>query len=147
MSNTSPAAAPLWFKIAAVAAVVWGLVGVHACYSQLTLSPAQLAALPAAQRGAFAAMPAAIKIDYALAVATGLAGGMCLLLRNAWARAAFSVSLVAVIVQFGWVFLIYRGPMSTGPSVYAFPAFVAAVCGAEIWLAGVAAKRGWLGRG
>lgn len=140
-SNTPP----LWFKIAAVVAILWGLAGVYACYSQLSMSAAQLAALPAAQSDAFTAMPVFVKGAYVVAVAGGLIGGILLLMRKAPAQIAFIVSLIGVVVQFGWVFGVYQGASKLGPSSMAFSAFIAAVGVAQIWLAGLAFKRGWLG--
>ncbi len=136
---------PLWFKIAAALVILWGLAGVFACYSQLTLTPAQLAALPAAQRDAFIAMPLVVRIAYVVAVGGGLVGGILLILRRPEARMAFIASLIGVIVQFGWVFGVYQGLAKTGASALAFPAFIVLVCIVEIWLAVVGRSRGWLG--
>lgn len=145
MPDTGSNTPPLWFKIAAVVAILWGLAGVYACYSQLSMSAAQLAALPAAQSDAFTAMPVFVKGAYVVAVAGGLIGGILLLMRKAPAQIAFIVSLIGVVVQFGWVFGVYQGASKLGPSSMAFPAFIAAVGVAQIWLAGLAFKRGWLG--
>ena len=145
MPDTGPDRPPLWFKIAAVAAVLWGLAGVYACYSQLSMNAAQLAALPAAQGDAFTAMPLLVKGAYVVAVVGGLIGGMLLLVRKAPAGAAFIVSLIGIVVQFGWIFGPYQGLAKLGPSAMAFPAFVTALSVAEVWLSSPALKRGWIG--
>ena len=110
---------PFWFMIAALAAVLWGVAGAYACYSQLTLSPAQLAALPPAQADAFSTMSIAIRI-------------------------AFIVSLIGVIVQFGWLFGPYQGVAKLGPAALGFPGFIVAVGVLEILFADLALRRGWL---
>lgn len=145
MPNVSAAAVPLWFRIVAVVAILWGVAGLYACFTQLTLTPAAMAALPAAQRDAFTAMPGWAKVAYQVAVVSGFVGGVLLLMRHRQAQLAFVVSLAGVLVQFGWTFLVYGGLAKLGPSAAAFPAFLAAVCVAEIWLAGSARGRGWLG--
>ena len=135
---------PLWFTIVAGVAILWSLAGILACYSQLSMTAAQMADLPAAQRDAFTAMPAWVRSDYMMAVVAGLVGAVMLLLRRRLARAAFIVSLIGVFLQFGWVFGPYHGLDKLGPSAAAFPAFVALMCLAEIGVATVALRRGWL---
>lgn len=144
MPNAATVSVPLWFKIVAVAAILWGVAGLYACFTQLTLTPAALTALPAAQRDAFTAMPGWAKIAYQVAVVGGFVGGVLLLMRNRQAQLGFVVSLIGVIAQFGWTFLVYGGLTKLGPSALGFPAFIAAVCVAEIWFSGLALKRGWL---
>ncbi len=135
---------PRWFTLAAVASLLWGLAGAYACYSQLSLTPAQLAVMPAAQRDAFTAMPVFARAAYVAATAGGLAGAVLLLLRRRQAAAAFVLSLAGVVVQFGWVFLVFGGVQRLGPSALAFPGFILSASVAEIWLCGLAARRGWL---
>lgn len=145
MSETGAIKPPGWFWGAGVIFLLWSLAGVFACYTQLTMTPEQLAALDAPQREAFLAMPGAIKISYAAAVLSGLLGSILLLVRKALARPAFIVSLIAVIVQFGWVFGIYGGLSKFGGiSSAAFPAFIVLMAVLEIWFAGKAVRNGWL---
>ena len=144
MGSVDAAKRPFWFMIVAVLAILWGLAGVYACYSDLTTTPAQLAKLPPAQADALTAMPAAIRGAYAVATVGGLVGGVLLAARRRWARAAFVVSLLGVIVEFGWTFGPYQGLAKLGPSAATFPAFIAVVCIAEIWFAGFAQRLGWL---
>lgn len=145
MAEVRSAGSPLWFKIVAGLAILWGLAGVFACYSQLTLTPAQLAALPAAQRDAFTTMPLFVRVAYVVATFGGFLGGVLLMSRRPEARIVFIASLIGVVVQFGWVFGVYQGLTKMSPSALGFPAFIVVFCIAEIWLAGVALKRGWLG--
>jgi hypothetical protein len=136
---------PLWFKIATALVILWSLAGAFACYSQLTLTPAQLAVLPAAQRDAFIAMPLVVRIAYVIAVGGSLIGGILLILRRREARMAFVASLIGVVIQFGWVFGVYQGVAKMGTSALAFPAFIVLACIVEIWLAVTGRNRGWLG--
>ena len=77
---------------------------------------------------------------------SGLAAALALVLRSALARPLFLVSLVAVIVQFGWLFvatdiIAVRGATQVVP----FPVFIAAVALFGVWLSGHARRRGWIG--
>jgi hypothetical protein len=135
---------PVWFAVAVGAAILWSLAGAYACYSQLSLTPAQLAALPAAQAEAFTAMPLTIRGAYVLATGAGLIGATLLATRRRWAGIAFVASLAGVIVQFGWVFGPYQGVAKLGPAALGFPAFIVLIGLLEIWFAHLARKRGWL---
>lgn len=142
MSDAIQSKVPGWFWAVSVIFLLWSLAGCFACYSQLTMTAEQLAQLTPEQRDAFMAMPAAIKGAYILAVGAGLLGSILLLARKVSARPLFVLSLIAVVVQFGWVFFVYTGKLM--PNAWAFPAFIVLMAVLQIWLAGVAARRGWL---
>lgn len=135
---------PGWFWLVAVLILLWSLAGCFACYTQLTISPEDLAKLPAAQQDAWLAMTLLPKIAYVVAVLGGLIGAILLLMRSRLARLLFIVSLIGVIVQFGWFFGPYAGFQKLGASAALFPAFIVIVAAAEIWFAGYAARKGWL---
>lgn len=136
---------PSWYWVVAVLAVLWECMGCFAYLSQVTMSPADMATLPAAQRDAWLAMPSWLYGVYAIAVWIGLAGGIALLLRRRIARSLFAVSLVAIVVQFGWTFT--QTPilktMSFGEAA-GFPIFIFVIGAALLWFSGLAIKRGWL---
>jgi len=105
MADRSAARPPSWYWIAAGASTLWSLIGCAACYMQLGISEADLAKVPAAQQAIWRMMPLWAAIAYAVAVGFGLAGSLSLLVRKAWAQSLFVVSLIAVVLQFGWTFL------------------------------------------
>lgn len=135
---------PLWFTAVSIVLILWALAGVYACYTQLTLTTRQLATLPAAQRAAFSAMPLLVRTAYIVATVGGLAGATLLLARRRLARQAFIVSLAGIGIQFGWVFLVFGGLARLGPAALLFPGLIVTICLGEIWLAGLATRRGWL---
>ena len=74
-------------------------------------------------------------------------GGLALLLRDKRASLLFWISLVAIIVMFGYAFgatdlVAHKGLGKVLP----FPLFIAAVGAFSIWFAGFGARRGWSGR-
>nr|WP_293854950.1 hypothetical protein [Sphingomonas sp. SCN 67-18] len=138
------AAAPRWYWAVAVAALLWEAMGCFAYLSQMRMSPAEMAALPAAQRDIWLAMPAWLGGVYAIAVWVGLCGAAALLLRRRWARTCFIVSLLAVLVQFGWVFAATPILQSMGAGAAAFPLLIVLIAALLVRFSLVAVRRGWL---
>jgi hypothetical protein len=136
---------PSWYWVVAVLAVLWECMGCMAYLTQVTMGPAELAALPAVQRDAWLSMPSWLYGVYAIAVWVGLAGGIALLLRRRIARSLFAVSLVAIVVQFGWTFTQTPILKTMGFAAAAgFPIVIAVIGAALLWFSGLAINRGWL---
>ena len=105
----------------------------------------------AAEQGAwdlayYRALPAWFAWDYATATLASLAGAIALLMRSRHAVVLYVVSLVAVVIQFGYVFLgtdlmAHKGATATVP----FPGFIVLMGAVQIAVARMAAKRGWIG--
>ena len=136
---------PGWFIAVAVILVLWGLLGCYAFYMHVTLGAAMDPAATDWDRSYYAALPGWFTPVYAAAVGGGLLGAIALLFRSKLALPLFVISLVAVIVQFGYVFfgtdiLAHKGAAATVP----FPLFIAAVAAFQIWLAQLARRRGWI---
>ena len=144
MAQDSKPGVPGWYWAVAVLALLWEGLGCFAYVMQVGMDPAQLAAMPPAQREIWESMPIWVTCAYALAVWIGLAGAVGLLVRRRWARAAFAVSLLAVLVQFGWTFLATPILTTIGTSAAAFPAFILLMAAILLWFSDHAAKKGWL---
>lgn len=135
-----------WFIIVAVLLVLWGLAGCASFYLHVAYGPDMDPHATDWDRAFFAALPAWLNIVYAVAVGAGLLGSIALLLRSRLARPLYIVSLIAVVIQFGYIFLAtdliaHKGVVvATG-----FPIFIAVVAVFQIWFAGYAQRRGWLG--
>lgn len=134
---------PAWYWAVVAVLLLWSLMGCFACYTQLAMTPAQLAALPPAQRDAWMAMTLAPKAAYVVGVLAGLAGTLLLAARRPGARAMFVLSLIGVTIQFGWFFLVWGGMAKVGPGSVGFPLLIFLVCLGEIWFSGFAARQGW----
>jgi hypothetical protein len=134
-----------WYWVVSAILLVWNAFGCFACFSQMTMSGEKLARLPEEQRTAWMAMPATAKAAYVVAVGAGLLGAIALLCRCLAAGPLFFASLVGVIVQFGWFFVVYRGASKLGLSSLAFPAVIALVAVAQIGFACWAKTAGLLG--
>ena len=120
---------PVWFHVIGVILLLWGLAGCWAFYMHVTLGPAVNREATDWDRAYFAALPGWFAADFAVAVAAGLLGSIALLLRSKWTVILYWRSLIAVAIQFGYVFL--------ATDMIAMALF-------QIWFAGFARKRGWL---
>lgn len=141
-TTTVPAPPPISFRIIAIVLILWGAMGCAAAWFQLG-TPAET--LPEPDRTIMAGLPGWLGAVYVGAVVSGLAGGVALLLRRAIARPLFIVSLVLVVIQFGYTFfgtdlLALKSAAETVP----FPLFIIAVAVFQVWYAGYALKRGWI---
>lgn len=136
---------PAWFWVVAVLALLWNLVGVWMFYTQYTLSPEQLAQLPEAQRTLHEAMPAWLWAVDAVAVVAGALGSLLLLLRKRLALSVLWLSLVAVVVLFGYCLFPGRMLEVLGAAqALPMPVTVTAIAVFLVWFARKATARGWL---
>ncbi|WP_145201817.1 sugar transporter [Sphingobium sp. B2] len=115
---------PRYFVVIAIVLLLWNLMGLAAFAMQYTADLTELAKSDPVTAQAFAAMPAWVWIAYAIAVGAGTLGAVLLLMKKAAAASLFLLSLIAVVVQFGYTFLGTDLLAVKGPSVIAFPAFI-----------------------
>ena len=136
---------PVWFWIVAVLAFLWECMGCFAYLRDVSMTAADLAALPEGQRKLYEAMPAWQAAVYAVAVWVGLSGAVMLLRRRAWARPLFIVSLIACLIQFGYSFIVLKAAEVVGPEMaYPLPIAIILIAILLVWFSTMALKRGWL---
>lgn len=97
--------APRSFILIAIMFLLWNLMGLASFVMQYMMDVNELAKTDPAGAKAFAAMPGWLWLVYAVAVLAGTGGAIALLMRKKAAVPLFLLSLVAVVVQFGYVFL------------------------------------------
>ena len=76
MENTSVSARPGWFRIAGILFLLWNLFGCYMFWSQYSMTPEQIAALPAGQQQLWNTMPAWAWVVYGVAVVSGALGAI-----------------------------------------------------------------------
>ena len=136
---------PAWYMIAAIAALLWNLLGIAMFALQYTLSPEALAQLPAEQQSLYAAFPAWTWIAYGVAVFAGALGSLMLVLRRRAATWLLLLSLLGVIAQFTWQAFLGEAVALLGAAhALGLPLFILAVAALLYWFARHAAARGWL---
>lgn len=145
MAPTFARTPPPWFRIVAVLFLLWGVAGIFAFYSQVTMGPAALAALDDDDRRFYASLPVWFNWIYGIATWGGVLGSVALLLGRRWAAGLYAASLLAVAIQFGWVFtftdlVAVKGAAATVP----FPLVIFAVALWQLAVARQGIARGWL---
>ncbi len=142
MSNTKP---PRSYWIVAVLALVWMAFGVFAWVMDFITDESQLAELDEARKQLFAQRPQWIFALYALAIGTGFLGALALVLRKAIAVPLFLVSLIAVVVQFGYILGVMETVKLLGwAQAAAFPLAIFAIGAFLLWYSVRAKKRQWI---
>jgi hypothetical protein len=142
MATAAPAAPPVWFRIAALAAVLWNAFGVFQYLDSVGLFGDPLASLPEAQRAAAEAIPAAVIAAFAIGTFAGLLGSIGLLMRKRWAWRALLVSLVALVVLEGYIVFLSDALEAFGGIALPLTITIAAALLAS--LAYHARERAWL---
>ena len=135
---------PAWFKVVAVVALLWNLLGCLAFFADLRLSPDDLAKLPAAQQALYAARPAWAIAATAVAVFGGALGSIGLLMRKKWALPAFVASLLGILVQDVALFVLADGARLAGPVAVVMQAVVLVIGIGLVMLARKSLARGGL---
>jgi hypothetical protein len=146
MEKVSASARPGWFRIAAIVFLLWNLFGCYMFWSQYSMTPEQIAALPAGQQQLWNAMPAWMWIVYGVAVVSGALGAVMLLLNKRVAMPLFVVSLLAIVAQFAQAFLPGGAVEVLGAgAALPMPAVITLVGVLQVWVARKAIARGWIG--
>jgi hypothetical protein len=146
MENVSVSARPAWFRIAAIVFLLWNLFGCYMFWTQYSMTPEQIAALPAGQQQLWNAMPAWMWIVYGVAVVSGALGAVMLLLNKRVAMPLFALSLLAIVVQFAQAFLPGGAVEVLGAgAALPMPAVITLVGVLQVWVARKAIARGWIG--
>jgi hypothetical protein len=142
---TTSSVRPAWFPVVASLLLLWNLFGIAMFFLQYTMTPEALARLPEDQRTLFESMPGWLWVVYAVAVLSGALGALMLLLRKRAAVPLFWVSLLAVLVQFGYTLLPGRAVEVLGPAqALPMPLTIIAVAALQVWVARRALARGWI---
>ncbi|MEL7491192.1 MAG: hypothetical protein AAGJ73_10770 [Pseudomonadota bacterium] len=144
MSDQTLIKLPTWFWIVAVAALLWNLLGVMAFVGQVTLTPEALAKMEPGERALYENVPVWATIAFALAVFGGALGCVLLLLRKGLASTVFLISLIGIVVQMGYNFLLSGSLAVYGPGALAMPVMILIIGAGLLLFSKHAAKVGWI---
>lgn len=135
---------PTWFIVVAVIALLWNAAGLFAVLADLSLSAADIAALPKEQQAMYAARPGWSVVGSVVAVVGGTLGCVLLLMRSRWAKPVFYASLAGIVLQDIGLFG-FAGAMSSSSVVPAvLQGIVLLIAFGLILLTHKALARGWL---
>ena len=141
---TDTHAVPGWYWAAAVAALLFELLGCFFYLVEVRMTAQEIAALPLDQRAMLAARPSWFYAAFGVAVWVGLGGAVGLLLRRAWAVRGLLVSMIAAIVQFSSIVIVPEMRAATPSDALFLPIVIIACCYGIYMLARLAKRRGWL---
>lgn len=135
---------PLWFKIVAVVALLWNLLGCLAFAGDLMLTAEDVAKLPEAHQAMYAARPGWSVLATAVAVIGGALGCIALLAKSKWAYALLFLSLLGIIAQDYAMFVLIDGASLAGSTAVILQGVVLAVGVLLVLLSRRAITRGWI---
>lgn len=135
---------PRWFKVAAVVALLWNLMGCAAYLADVMLTDDDVAKMNDSQRTLYESRPAWSVAGTAIAVWGGALGSLALLLRRRWALPVLVLSLLGVIVQDIALFILGDAVSLGGPAVVGMQTLVLLVSIALVLLARRGVREGWL---
>ncbi|NOX94885.1 MAG: hypothetical protein GXP04_07240 [Alphaproteobacteria bacterium] len=135
---------PVWFWIIAGIALMWNLMGVASYFIQVTMSTEAITALPDVERALYDNTPVWATASFAIAVFSGVAGCILLLLRKRLAIFAFGLSLISITLQMSYWLLMTNSIEIYGPGGATMPILVIVVGGFLLWFSMSSKAKGWL---
>lgn len=144
MANPDAASMPRWLLPVGAIALLWNLLGCFAYLADVTMKPEDIAKLTQAEQALMASRPAWSIGGTALAVWFGAAGSLGIILRKRWAQWLLVVSLVGVLLQDLWMFVLSNALSIAGIVPVVLQAIVLAISVGLVYLARVGSARGWL---
>lgn len=136
--------APAWFWAAALAALLFEMLGCFFYLVEVKMTAAEIMSLPLDQRAMLEARPSWFYAAFAVAVWVGLVGAIGLLLRKTWAVPLLLVSMLFAILQFSSIVIVPEMRNVTPSDALAVPIAVIIGCYGIWQLARLARRRGWL---
>jgi putative Mn2+ efflux pump MntP len=130
-----------WYTAAAIASLLFMLLGCAAYLLDVTTDPASL---PLDQRAAHDAQPLWLISANAIAVWAGAVGALFLLLRRRLAETLMLVSMIAVTIWLAGLLLVPRLRDLLGTDDLAVAVVVSLITWTIYWFARHSRQRGWL---
>jgi uncharacterized membrane protein YfcA len=131
------------FWIISILAFLWNLMGVMEYLNTAYMTEDALALLPKNEQDFYTNTPAWVTAAFAIAVFTGALGCLALLLRKKLAVSLFLLSMIAVFVQFGFIFFIQNYMDFEGIKII-MPILIIVVALFLVWYAKKAEKSRWI---
>jgi hypothetical protein len=144
MNDVIGARAPAWFRLLAVLGLAWNAFGVYMYLMKVGTFGDPLAGLDQAHRDLAATVPSWVVGAFAVAVFAGLVGTLLLVMLKRLAKPLLILSLLAVLIQCGWIVGMSDARAVEGNMAFVMPGVVTLVALLLVWLAMVGDRRGWL---
>jgi hypothetical protein len=137
----SPRPVAGWYMPAAIASLLFMLLGCVTYVMHVTADPASL---PLDQRSVYEAEPLWVTASYAVAVWAGLLGTALLVIRRKFAQPLLLVSLAAVLAWLAGLILVPDLRETISANDLAVAIVVAAITWTIFWFARHSGQRAWL---
>jgi hypothetical protein len=144
MNDVIGARAPGWFRLLAVLGLAWNAFGVYMYLSKVGMFGDPLAGLDQAHRDLAATVPSWVTAAFAVAVFAGFIGTLLLVMLKRLAKPMLILSLLAVLVQCGWIVGMSNARAVEGNMALMMPGIITLVALLLVWLAMVGDRKGWL---
>lgn len=131
------------FWIISVTALLWNIMGVAAYLGQAYMTDEVLAALPDAEQTYYTNIPAWVTAAFAISVFSGTLGCIALLLRKKLAIALFIISLVTVLIQFVYNFILQKD-MEIATANFIMPLIVIIIASFLVWYSKKSVENNWV---
>ena len=129
---------PFWFWIVTVIAVLWNAMGVNQYFQQAYKTESWRGSITDEQFEIISNFPVWLTAAFAIAVFSGFLGSVGLFLRKKWAYSLLLLSLIAVIVQMGYILSQeYADNMGMTFSIIAFALIL-------VWFSKKSMSKGWI---
>ena len=145
MTKNKTSKTPVWFWIIGVLALLWNLMGVMNYLGRAFMKEALKTEMTPAQIELMENTPAWVTAAFAIAVWGGAIGCIGLLLRKKWAKSAFGISLLGVLVQTGYGFFMTNATEVYGQTeAVIIPVMVITIAIILVFFARLAERRTWI---
>ncbi|WP_394747738.1 hypothetical protein [Spongiimicrobium salis] len=143
--NTSKPNTLYW--VIAIIALLWNLIGVFFfIFDNFLITEEILAAMPEADRNLRESAPAWGPVVYGIATIGGVLASICMLMRRKLQIPLFLISLLAIIVQMGYGWVVQKSAEVLEPGMgIVFPAIVVALGLFFFFYSKRIVKKEWLG--
>lgn len=129
---------PVWFWIVSVIALFWNAMGVMQYLGQAYQTESWRSALTDEQYEMVTNFPSWLTAAFAIAVFSGVLGSLALLLRKKMAYTLLLISLIAVIIQMGYILL--KGHFDGIGMTISIIAFAIIL----VWFSKKSVSKGWI---
>ncbi len=136
--------APKWYLPVVILALLWNVLGCVAYLADAMMSPETLSQMTEAQQALYAARPAWSVGATAIAVWFGVLGCLGLIMKKRWAAPVLLASLLGVIVQDLWLFVLSNAVAAYGSAAYGMQGLVLVISVGLVWLGRTAVQREWI---
>jgi hypothetical protein len=126
--------------------VLWEGFGLYLFVQQMRLGPDAMGPASAYQRALYASLPTWYNYAYAVAIFGSFLGALALLLKERRATILFVISLIAMALTFGYLFVKTDVVAHQGPGqALGVPVTVVVITLFAIWFSRMATSKGWIG--